>query len=376
MTDARLTRLGVEVLALNDDPEARLTRIGSEVLALNDDPEARLTRIGTEILLLETVPDALHRIYVGTSTVGASALAMTTSKTYIKQVYIPAGYLLASVEAHLDTVNDSSITLRPALYEDNSGVAGKLIGYIATSNESSLQFNGRNDWVSLPLGKFYEVDAYAWIGIFAPGIGTGVSLSHATDVGEDRQVNGFAAGYVGEVGDIAAATTITDPGTHLYSIRASLIGGWNSYQKLGRETVGGSWLTMTNAVYLKKITVPGGSFISSIATHIRHNIANGSALRAVIYEDSGGSPGPILWPTPSGLGMFLSTTGRWLHFPVGKWVPTTTDYWIGVQMTGNTSFQIAYDASGGSDGDKSTHHDTGTWTAGDDNYSIFAEVLS
>lgn len=53
MTDSRLTRLGAEVLAINDEPASRLARLGAEILAIPEGiAAARLTRIGVEVLAL------------------------------------------------------------------------------------------------------------------------------------------------------------------------------------------------------------------------------------------------------------------------------------------------------------------------------------
>lgn len=320
----------------------------------------------------------LTRAYVGTSSVGASGLAMTAAKMYVKRVTVPAGVLLASVEAHLRTTDNTGVTLRPVLYEDNAGAPGKLIGYMGNDHQGAgtIEFNGRDDWVSLPLGKYFESSTPVWIGVMAPDIGTtALELSHETSGGDDQQINGFSATFVGEPGAIAGGS-LTDPGSHLYSIRASLIAGWESHSRLGRSTIGGSWLAMTTAVYMKKITVPANSLIAGIAAHIKHTTANGSNLRAVLYSDNAGAPGLYLMNTPTGQGMFMSTTGRWLHFPIGKWNDVEQDYWIGIQMGGSNAFELAYDASGGGDGSKANHSDSGAWTAGDDDVSLYAEVLA
>lgn len=320
----------------------------------------------------------LTRAYVGTSSVGASGLAMTAAKMYVKRVTVPAGVLLASVEAHLRTTDNTGVTLRPVLYEDNAGAPGKLIGYMGNDHQGAgtIEFNGRDDWVSLPLGKYFESSTPVWIGVMAPDIGTtALELSHETSGGDDQQINGFSATFVGEPGAIAGGS-LTDPGSHLYSIRASLVSGFESFQRIGRSSIGASWLAMTTAVYLKKISVPANSLISSIGAHLKHTTANGSNLRALLYEDAAGSPGSYLWNSPTGQGMFLSTTGRFLHFPVGKWVASAADFWIGIQMGGSNAFELAYDASGGADGSKANHSDAGAFTPGDDDYSLFAEVLS
>ena len=72
---------------------------------------------------------ALARAYVGTNAVGASALALSSTKMYVKKVSLVDGDFLASIDVYLHTTDGEHVSIRPVLYDDNSNAPGKLISF-------------------------------------------------------------------------------------------------------------------------------------------------------------------------------------------------------------------------------------------------------
>lgn len=314
----------------------------------------------------------LARAYVGTNAIGASALTVVSTKMYVKQVSLADGDLLASVDVYVNTTNGNLFNIRPVLYDDNGGAPGKLISY-QDAEVNAVEFNGTDRWVTLPLAYYATSTQDVWIGFHSSD--PEFTVAYETTGGNDQQIN---SGSTWTIDPGATGGSITDPGDHLYSIRASVITGLTD-SRVGRTDVGGSWLTMSNGpIYLRSVTVPANSCLAAVVGHLRHAVANVPSLAAYVWEDSGGAPGLVRFAAPisATTSILVSTTGRWLHAPVGLWVDAETDFWIGFQMVGNTSFDIAYDTSGADGGSLASASDSATWTSGDDDYSFHALVLT
>lgn len=314
---------------------------------------------------------SLARYYIGTNAIGSSALALSSTKMYVKKVQLFAGQFLASIDVYLHTTDGEQVSIRPVMYDDNAGAPGKLISFQDTA-PNSVEFNGVDRWVTLPV-SYYSTSYHAvWIGVHAPDPGS-LTIAYETSGGDDQQIN---SGSTWTIDPAATGGSITDPGSHLYSIRGSVITGLTRSQ-IGRTDVGGSWLAMGNGpVYLRSVTIPAGSCLAAVVGHFRHQVANVPTLAGYVWGDSGGAPSLLRFAAPvSGTSILMSTAGRWVYCPVGLWVETETVFWIGWQMLGSESLDFAYDASGSDGGSLASASDSATWTSGDDSYSFHALVL-
>lgn len=316
---------------------------------------------------------ALSQAYVGTTSVGASSLTFNSSKMYAKKVTVAADSLIASIDARINTTDGESVNLRAILYDDNSSAPGKMVAYVDYANDS-IRFNGNDRWVSLPIGYYTAAGGDFWIAVHSPDVHN-LALAYETTGGNDQQVN---SGSTWTIDPGATGGSITDPGDHLYSLRASIVSGLVDSQ-VGTTSVGSAWLTMSSGtVYLRSISVPAGNCLAAVVSHVRHQVANVPDLRAVVFEDVAGAPGKLRYSgAASGTAsLLMSTAARWLHIPVGLWVASTTTFWIGLQMfAGGSNIDIAYETSGSDGGTLSAVDDGGTWTSGDDDYSIYGMLV-
>lgn len=168
-------------------------------------------------------------------------------------------------------------------------------------------------------------------------------------------------------------------------------GGALTQAYVGYNTIGGTWVAMTQSrILAKKVTIATACLITDIEAYIRENTNDASSAAGVgLYDDSGGSPNnliqegyrgaPILMDDTSGAGG--NQTGRWWGLPIGRWVDPG-DYWLAFFCTVQQSaaIEIAKDGSGS---DK--YHGTGGSFLGDwgfqatttttDTYSIRANTI-
>lgn len=314
---------------------------------------------------------ALSQAFVGTTSTGSSSLALASNKMYAKVVTVAADSLIASIEVRLNTTDNEVVAVRGVLYDDNAGAPGKIVSVVDAANDQ-MEFNGVDRWLSFPVGYYTAAGGDFWIAVHAPDPHS-LAVAYETSGGNDQQIN---SGSAWTIDPAASGGSITDPGSHLYSLRASIISGLVDSQ-VGTTSVGGSWLTMTNGtVYLRSVALIADTCLSAVVSHIRQQVANVPTLRAVVFDDNAGAPGKLRFQgTTSATSLLMSTAARWFHYPVGLWIPTNATYWIGLQMVGGTSIDISYATSGGDGGTLSAVNDAGTWTSGDDLYSIYGMMI-
>lgn len=314
---------------------------------------------------------ALAQSYLGTSTVGTSSLAVAAGTMYLKKITLAAGDFLAAVEIYLNTDAAATVNLKPVLYNDNAGVPGKIIA-LQDSQDGTLRFTATPRWLSLPVGFQSAAGEDVWVG-FHSSYPASMTLAYETSGGDDRQVTGSWTVDVGTYG------TAVDPGSHLYSIRASVITGMTATRP-GRTSVGGSWLTFTfGPVLLQSIAVPANSVLASVAGYVQQTVANVVTMGAHVWDDNAGVPGKLRFigqPADGNNLIMMPAVGRWLHFPVGLWNPSAATLWVGLQMLGGASFQLAYDTTGGDGGSKAGAADANVWTSGTNSYSLHGLVLT
>lgn len=172
-------------------------------------------------------------------------------------------------------------------------------------------------------------------------------------------------------------------------------GGGLTHSYLGYNTVGGTQevfgaLGAVPLTLFKKVTIPGGGgVITSIGAYIQMISQNTAVVAAGVYEDSGGAPdhmlsNSMLFGGGGAGGAIAIGTGqaRWLHLPVGLFVPAG-DVWIAFTcVTNNASnLEIAYDGSG-----SDQYHTVGfggladgssySLTVGSRKYSIRADFIA
>lgn len=299
---------------------------------------------------------------------------MASDRMYCKKITVLADSLVASIDARLNTTDNEVVAVRGVLYDDNSGAPGKIVAYVDYALDG-VEFNGTDRWVTFPIGFYTASGGDFWIGVHAPDPHS-LTLAHEISGGDDQQID---SGSTWTIDPAATGGSIVDPGSHLYSIRASIISGLSDTQ-IGTITVGGSWLTMVSGtVYLRSVALLADTCLAAIVAHIRHQVANVPTLRAVVFEDVAGAPGLLRYQgaMSGGTSILMSTAGRWFHTPVGLWIPADGTYWVGLQMiAGASTFDIAYETSGSDGGTLSAVNDAGTWTAGNDTYSIYTMLLT
>jgi len=149
----------------------------------------------------------------------------------------------------------------------------------------------------------------------------------------------------------------------------------------GRTTVGASWQVMGSGVlYLIPVTIPADHLLGNIAAHLRNSVANVHSIAGYVYADAAGAPGDVLGFSGQVTGSSLlgTSTGRWVHFSVGLWFAVETDVWVGVSrsVAGANSWDMAFDATGGSGGSRASTSDAAAWTPGTNDWSIYGELFS
>ena len=137
-------------------------------------------------------------------------------------------------------------------------------------------------------------------------------------------------------------------------------GGGGSLSRLGTTTIGGSTeQTTLTRHYVKSISVPGEGVIVSVGVYTRARSAGANTgLRGIVYADNAGAFAQVLG---SSVDRHVLTTGatsdhpRWLHLPVGVYIPAAGTYHIGVHAE-NASLDLYY-KEGGSD-----RYNAANWT--------------
>lgn len=167
-------------------------------------------------------------------------------------------------------------------------------------------------------------------------------------------------------------------------------GGGLTHAYVGTNAVGASWETLTNLrMHFKSFTLASAGFLGAISAYLRTSTDADTAVYCGVWNDSAGNPGilvgyngavqrnDLILSHQAGVG-----AGRWLHMPMGIYLPAGT-YWIGVMKSSSIgNLDIAYDA--GSDkyitfaGDYlvDATHTALTVTTSARLYSIRASILS
>lgn len=155
-------------------------------------------------------------------------------------------------------------------------------------------------------------------------------------------------------GDLPAGLARDSEVTSAISTHAATPHGGLTHAYVGRNAIGGSWLTMIGARhYMRKVTLASAGLLSSISAYYRHSGLDVDGIRSSLYSDNAGSPDLLIGFTSLGehpdYGDYqIGTTARWIHMPIGAWL-AAGDYWISVHhwKSENNIAQIAYDATGG-----------------------------
>lgn len=254
------------------------------------------------------------------------------------------------------------MTVHPVIYLDNAGNPGSLV-VAPQFPGSGVEFDGTDRWWPMATGYAVPTTGDYWVGIHAFTAG---SLQIVHDSGSDQEVTSGGSWVneaAGSGGGLAA-------GGRNYSIRASIIAP-TTITKVGRLTTGASNLDLGAEVRLIPVTITAGKVLLSVEADIKVHTASVPSIRGMLYSDNGGVPGIVLhagpWETDSWL---IADTYRRFSFPMGRWVESSGDYWIGVQMGDAGSIHLAFDGTGGSGGNLASDTDGATWTPESDNYSI------
>jgi hypothetical protein len=128
---------------------------------------------------------------------------------------------------------------------------------------------------------------------------------------------------------------------------------------IGYNTVGASYeATSSDKIYAKLVTPSVNCLLESVQAYIKGDGTHASSFGAAVYSDNAGTPGVLIaaasWPTNAGTrqqNAFLSATPRWIGIPMG------------VELTGGTSYWIAWygsDGGGGGSGAHNIAYDSGT----------------
>lgn len=193
-------------------------------------------------------------------------------------------------------------------------------------------------------------------------------------------------------GDLPAGLARDSEVTSAISTHAATPHGGLSHAYVGRNAIGGSWLTMIGARhYMRKVTLASAGLLSSISAYYRHVSLDLDDIKFSLYTDIAGDPGRLIGFTylgekPDYGSINMGTTARWIHSPIGVWL-TAGDYWIAAShwKSENNIAQIAYDATGGggryfttttnNSGYSGEPPDNSVTTTSED-YSIRASVLT
>lgn len=300
--------------------------------------------------------------YLGTSTVGGSNHTMVETESYVKKLSLQAGWIVSHVEAFLRTTDNEFVTVHPVIYLDNAGDPGDMV-VAPQFPGSGVEFDGSDRWWPMATGYAVPTTGDYWVGIHAFTAG---SLQIVHDSGSDQEVTSGGS-WVNEAAGSGGGLA---SGGRNYSIRASIIAP-TTITKVGRLTTGASNLDLGAEVRLIPVTITAGKVLLSVEADIKVHTANVPSIRGMLYSDNAGVPGIVLhagpWMSDSWL---IANTYRRFSFPIGRWVESTADYWIGVQMGDAGDIHLAFDGTGGSGGNLASDTDGATWTPESDNYSI------
>lgn len=107
----------------------------------------------------------------------------------------------------------------------------------------------------------------------------------------------------------------------------------------------------------KKVSVANAGLLASIDVYTRGNASNVQGIGSYILDDNANTPGKVI-ATSGGLqvmtsggtmsmplNVYMSTTPRWVSFPMGVWL-SPGDYWLCLVLGGSNYADIYYDAGG------------------------------
>lgn len=163
--------------------------------------------------------------YVGRNSIGATWENTSGGKALLKQFTLASAGLLASVDAYLRERTDTVAAFTAALYADNAGVPGSILGYSgqpmsgSTGNVVMMPTaggtNGPGRWVSWPIGSWLASGTY-WLCVF-PYLSTGYDIAMDGTGGTD---NTYTSGgnWIADGGRYTNTVT-----TKNYSIRGNII---------------------------------------------------------------------------------------------------------------------------------------------------------
>lgn len=289
----------------------------------------------------------MPRTYVGTTSVGGSAVAIPTTRAIAKRVTIPANSILSSIEAFLHLTDGNQITWRVAVWEDIAGAVGPLIHLGQPSGR--LIVGDQDTWIGSSVGRHFLTATPVWIGIHINGP-VATTLAFAAGVGSDNTVTSGGT-WTAEPGhgSVTVAATTND-----HSIRGEIVGPVTA-TSVGTSTIGASWQGMGSLTYVQKTTIPAG-LLTEIRAYIRHDVANIPNIGAWIFDHDVGldrSKNIIAVSPQFGNAMLGSAAGRWMNFPIGKlFTDVSTTVWLGLRMagTGSSALDFAYEPTGAESG--------------------------
>lgn len=339
---------------------SRLTR-GSFRLRVPHQPDRRRS--------LPEFSTAFRRTIVGRNTIGGSNQTMVETETYVTRVALNAGEILSHIEAYLRTVNNDFVMISPVIYADNLGVPGDMV-LGPQFPGSGVEFNGTDRWWPMAVNYHAVITGHYWIGVHAFLAGS-LQLAFATG-GLDQEVTSGGS-WANEAAGSGGGLTSNG---RAYSIQGTVIHG-TTVARVGRLTTGGTNLALGTEVRLIPVTIPSARLLLSIEADIKVPVANVPSIRGMLYSDVAGVPGVMLhggpWATDSWL---IADTYRRFVFPMGRWVETGADYWIGVHMGDAGDVDLAHTASGGSGGNLASDTDGDTWTPQSHDYSISGTLVT
>jgi len=160
--------------------------------------------------------------YIGYNTIGGSQETITARRIYAKSVTLSADGFLASIGAYLTQSTDNVFDLSVAVFDDNSGVVGNLLGYNTNPSISLLMENTSGstftpNWIQIPIGVWLPAATY-WIAVqLNIGVNTGTFKLYYDTSGSDRTFD-----PPGQWWTNGSRHTQTNS-TRKYSIRGSLL---------------------------------------------------------------------------------------------------------------------------------------------------------
>lgn len=157
--------------------------------------------------------------YLGYNTIGGSTENMTNNRIYLKKITVSTAGIITSIGAYIDQQTDHVFGLSAGLWADNSGVPGKIMGYVVNPQDSLLMEIGvatySPNWVHVPIGVYATAADY-WIGVMGE-INAGTQRIYYDGSGSDHYIP--STGYWLPFGGRYTETTTSNK----YSIRASII---------------------------------------------------------------------------------------------------------------------------------------------------------